>query len=166
MVSYDSRKRIIFYETFRTEVERMLEDDEARQGIRIRMNANPLKYINAGIAFSTRFQNDDLHESNNTNAYLSHGKLPYLGGRASVNYNINRSDYLESKIMAFRYARNLIHSVLDGDFYYRSVSYAYLSSEFTRNQNYFGSNLTFRMSGTWMFSILGEYSTSDTSDNY
>jgi len=42
-ISYDSRKRIIYYETFRTQIEDILADDLARQGLRFRINAKPFK---------------------------------------------------------------------------------------------------------------------------
>ena len=42
-VSYDSRKQIIYYETLKTEIERILDNDEARQGIRYRLNLRPVE---------------------------------------------------------------------------------------------------------------------------
>lgn len=161
-LSYDARKRIIYYETLRTEVERLLADDEQRQGVRGRVNFRPFKYINASVSYSKRFQSDNQNKSDNTNATLSHSKLPVISGRFSFSINMNESNYLTSKIMSFRYSRSLINRNLQGDFYYRIVNYNYGSSDFDSSQNYYGANLSLRLTKTLRLSILGELSTRDT----
>ena len=59
-VAYNSRKQIVYYETLKTEIERILDDDIARQGIRFNVNLRPFKYISIGGSYSKRFQSDDL----------------------------------------------------------------------------------------------------------
>ena len=161
-LSYDARKRIIYYETLRTEVERLLADDEQRQGIRGRINFKPFKYINTSVSYSKRFQSDNQNKSDNINATLSHSKVPIISGRFSFNINMNESNYLTSKIMSFRYSRSLIKRKLQGGFYYRIVKYDYGSSDFTSSQNYYGTNLSFRLTKSLRLSILGELSMRDT----
>ena len=51
MLSYDSRKRILYYQTFQSEIDRLLDDDLARQGLRARLNIRPFKYISAGFSY-------------------------------------------------------------------------------------------------------------------
>ncbi len=165
MVSYDTRKRIIYYETLRTEVERLLADDEARQGIRSRINIRPIKYINLGIAYSKRFQNDSQNKSNNINGYLSISKLPIVQGRFTIRYNINTSNTLESNILSIRHSRTLIKRRLNAVFYYRLVNYKYLSTTLVKAQKYFGTNLSYRISKSLRFSVLGELSTSKDKQN-
>ncbi len=63
MISYDSRKRIVYYETFQNDIERILAEDLARQGIRVRLNVRPVKVIWAGVSYSSRFQNNDQNKS-------------------------------------------------------------------------------------------------------
>lgn len=157
-LSYDARKRIIYYETLRTEVERLLADDEQRQGIRGRVNFRPFKYINTSFSYSKRFQSDNQNKSDNINATVSHSRLPIISGRFSVSANMNESNYLTSKILSFRYSRALIKKKLQGDFYYRVVNYNYGKSEFSSSQYYFGTNLTFRLTKSLRLSILGEIS--------
>lgn len=163
-LSYDARKRIIYYETLRTEVERLLADDQQRQGIRGRINFKPFKYINTSISYSKRFQSDNQNKSNNINATLSHSKLPIVAGRFSFSYNMNESNYLTSKIMSFRYSRSIIQRKLLGNFYYRIVKYNYGSSDFNSSQNYYGANLSLRLTKTLRLSILGELSTRNSEE--
>jgi len=161
-LSYDARKRIIYYETLRTEVERLLADDEQRQGIRGRINFRPYKYINTSVSYSKRFQSDNQNKSDNINAMISHSRLPVISGRFSVSINMNESNYLTSRIMSFRYSRTLIKRKLQGDFYYRMVRYDYGSSDFNNSQNYYGTSLSYRLTKNLRLSILGELSTRET----
>lgn len=157
-LSYDARRSIIYYETYKTEIERMLDDDEARQGARARVNFRPFRYVNSGISFSKRFQIDQQNRSNNINAYVSHSKLPIIEGRMSIRYNWNQSSYLESKIFAIQYSRPIIKRKLDIDVYFRKVNYQQLASENIFKQQYFGGSLDYNIGRTWMFSVLYEWS--------
>lgn len=165
-LSFDSRKRIIYYETLRTEVERLLADDEARKGVRMRVNFRPVKYVNGGVSYSKRFQSDNQNKSDNFNGYLSHSKLPIVGGRISINYNRNKSNFLESRIVSMRHSRSLIERKLQGDFYYRIVNYQYISSEIKSKQYYVGANFSYRLSKKIRLSLLGELSARNDENNY
>ena len=162
MLSYDARKRIIFYETLRTEVERLLADDEHRQGIRGRINFKPFKYINTSVSYSKRFQSDSQNKSDNINFTLSHSRLPIVEGRFSIGVNLNESNYLSSRIMSVRYSRPIVRKKLQGDFYFRMVQYAYGGNDFSRSQYYLGSNLSLRLTKSLRLSILGEFSTRES----
>lgn len=155
-VSYDSRKRIVYYETLKTEVEQMLDDDIARQGIRARVNVKPLKYVNTGVSYSRRFQIDNQNKSDNINGYVSLSKIPVINGSFSVNFNMNRSRYLESQILSFRHSRSMLNNKLSADLYFRMVNYKYLTSELKFGQQYYGANFTYRITNKLSFSILGE----------
>jgi hypothetical protein len=164
-LSYDARRRIILYETFRTELEQLLADDQARQGIRLRINFNPMKNVNGGVTFSKRFQKDSENKSNNINGYMSHSNLPSLKGRININFNLNKSNYLESTIFSFRYSRSLIRNTIDGEFYYRYADYNYFTSENKLSQQFYGTGLSFRLSKQLILNILGEYSNREKQDN-
>lgn len=166
MVSYDTRKRIIYYETLRTEVEKLLADDQARQGLRARLTIRPVNYINFGASFSRRFQNDRQNKSDNFNGFISHSKLPFVGGRLSVNVNQNRSNYLETRILSGRYSRSLIKKKLTGDFYYRRVEYSFFGNESKSSQNYFGASFNIRIAKKLSLSVLGELAQRGNDGNY
>ncbi len=170
-ISYDSRKRILYYETFQSEIERLLNDDIARQGIRIRLNVRPTDYVYAGISYSKRFQNDQQNKSDNIYIRLGISKIPGIGGRISVNYNINTSNYLNSNILSLRHSRDFFNGKLYADFYYRLVNYTYLSSNVglessSLTQSYYGTNLSYHLSRRLTFSISGELSTTNLENNY
>lgn len=165
-VSYDSRKRIIYYETFKTEIEQILDDDIARQGIRARVNFKPIKYIIIGGSYSSRFQSDDQNKSNNIYGYATLTKIPAVGGRFSVKYNVNSSNYLESQIISFRHSRDMFNRKLSADFYYRLADYSYKSRDSKFKQSYYGTSLSYNITRTWVFNISGELSHFNNQNNY
>ncbi|EAR01811.1 hypothetical protein [Maribacter sp. HTCC2170] len=165
MLSYDSRKRIIYYETFQTELERLLDDDIARQGVRARINFRPYKNILAGGSYSKRFQSDRDNKSDNIYGYSTLTKVPKIGGRLSLTYNRNESNYLLSNIGAARYSRSFLKGRLNTDLYYRLVFYDYTSGMDSLEQHYFGTNLSYNINRKLLFSISGELSTFNDENN-
>ncbi len=156
-LSYDSRRRIIYYETFRTDIDQLLADDLARQGVRLRFSYRPVRLVTTGLTLSRRFQSDGQNQSYNINGFVSRSRLPLIDGRASLNFNYNRSRYLTNRIVALRYAREIIPGKLSGGIYGRNVHYQYLQRDQTIQQQYYGTNLTFRITKTLFFHALGEF---------
>lgn len=171
-VSYDSRRRVVYYETFRSDVEVLLDDDDARQGARLRLNVRPMKSVSAGVALSKRFQADGANASDNVSGYLTYNKDPEGLGRWSVQVNRNTSSYVRSDILAFRHTRTLIPKHLNLNLYYRVVEYYYadrpegasLSSQVS--QRYYGADLSLAFAGSLTFTVLGEMSTVVEERNY
>lgn len=168
-LSFDSRKRILYYETFQTEIERLLDDDIARQGARIRINGRPTGNVVSGVSYSKRFQSNDQNKSDNIFVYFGLSKIPGIGGRVSVNYNVNSSNYLETSAISLRHSRSLLKNKLNADFYYRFVNYTYLNSNTvnsTVKQNYYGANLSLYITRRLMLSVSGELSKSNEENSY
>ena len=165
MLSFDSRKRIIYHTSFQTEVDRLLNDNEARQGVRLRMNIKPHKYLYTGFSYSKRFQSSNQNKSDNINGYISWSKIPNIGGRLSLNFNRNKSSYLESTVLSIRHSRELINNKLSAGFYFRIVDYNYFNNNTSSKQNYYGTNLSLRISKTLKLNIFGELSTSSNLNN-
>ncbi len=166
MVSYDTRKRIIYYETYRTDIDQLLDDDLARQGIRTRLNFRPFKYIYTGLSYSKRFQSDQQNKSDNIYGYLTVSRTPFINGRTSISYNRNQSNYLLSNIGSLRHSRSLFNNRLNTDLYYRLVQYDYSNINDNLLQHYMGADVSYNINKTLLFSITGEFSMYDNSKNY
>ena len=165
-LSYDSRKRIIYYKTYESDIERILDEDIARQGIRARINIKPFKYVYSGFSYSKRFQSDNQNKSDNLYGYLSFSKIPVIDGRISLTYNLNSSNYLDSNIASLRYSNDFWDGRLSADFYYRLVNYTYKSNTPDFSQNYFGTDISYFIDRTLAFSLSGEVSTYSQETNY
>jgi len=166
-LSYDSRKRIIYYETFKTEIEKILDDDIARQGARIRINIKPTNYFRIGGSYSKRFQSNQQNKSDNIYGYATYSRLPGIGGSFSVNYNNNKSNYLTSNTASVNYSRYFLKNKLNTNVYYRYSDFNYFSSNIaTYKQNYYGASLSFNITRKFMLGLSGEYANSKLEDNY
>ncbi|MCW5520633.1 hypothetical protein J1N09_12335 [Aureitalea sp. L0-47] len=161
MISYDSRKAIIYYETFQTDIERLLDDDLARQGLRFRFNVRPTKQLWMGISYSRRFRSDNENKSDNIYGYATLSKIPGIGGRFNVSYNMNSSNYLKSNIYSVRYSREFFKNKFNTDVYFRRAEYTYENNLSDLSLNFYGATLSYRISRTWILSVSGEYSQSD-----
>ncbi|MBL0128505.1 MAG: hypothetical protein IPP83_13855 [Flavobacteriales bacterium] len=170
--SYDHRRRVVYYETFRNDVEVLLDDDMARQGARFRLNVRPTKTLTLGAAYSKRFQADGMNASDNISGSLNINRDPQGFGRWSVQMNRNTSNYLRSDVISFRHSRTLIPQRLNMGLYYRIVEYRYAnrpegSSLASRaSQRYYGADLNLDLARTLMFTVLGEMSTIADERNY
>ncbi len=165
MLSYDSRKRIIFYKTYETDIEELLDEDIARQGFRARLNIKPFKSVFTGLSYSKRFQNDSQNKSDNIYGYVSFSDLP-IDGRVSLTYNMNSSNYLDSNIASLRYSRPFMDNRLNADFYYRFVNYKYTTNVPEFNQHYIGTYVSYYLDRSLTISLSGEYSTYNQEDNF
>lgn len=165
-LSFDTRKRILYYETFRTEIEELLADDRSRQGIRFRVNFRPTRLMNLGLTYGKRFQSDNQNQSDNINGFFSLSKLPSIGGRLTTNINVNRSHYLVSGVISIRHSKDLIKKKLRSDIYVRNVQYAYIVRETQFNQQYYGASLTYNILPKLTFTALGEMAMKPPQNTY
>jgi hypothetical protein len=164
-LSYDSRKRIIYYKTYETGIEELLDEDIARQGIRARVDVKPFKKLFSGVSYSWRFQSDNQNKSENYYGFVSYSNLPHIDGRLSLTYNLNSSNYLDNSIASVRYSRGFFDDQLNADFYYRLVNYKYTSNIPDFNQHYVGTFLSYYIDRSLIVSLSGEYSIYDLEKN-
>ena len=143
-VSYDQRKDILYYETFKTYIDSLLER-ETHQGLRFNASYRPFKYISAGAGTSWRFQKDNGNLSRNLNGYLSCSRIPWVEMSATATANLLQTNYLDSKIFDIRFSKDFFKSKLNGDLYFRMVDYAYKNYEYNLHQKIAGISLSARL---------------------
>ena len=158
-VSYDTRRQIIFYETYRTYLERLIADDEARQGIRARINWKPMKGVKVGFSYGKRYQNSLQNASDNYNVYASIRNLPLIRGVLSGNINVNQSAYLNSASTTIRHNRYFFKNKVNVSNYLRTVVYTYNPErETTIVQQFLGTNMNYMFGDNWSAGALAEFS--------
>jgi hypothetical protein len=165
-VSYDSRRRTLYYETYKTDIEQLMQDDESRQGLRLRLNVNPFKNLTTGVSVGRRFQISGDNQSDNLYGYVGLSNLPFVKGRFVASLNQNTSIYLINQSFSFRYSRPIVKNKLDADFYVRLVDYKYLVGGTRIKQNYYGSSFSYIINRNLVISIFGEMAYRRTEENY
>jgi len=142
--SYDNRKNIIYYESYKSFIDRLIED-ETRQGVRININYRPFKYVTWGINANWRFQKNDKNLSKNLNTYLTFSRIPALNIRTTITANFLQTNYLNSRIFGIRISKEIIPGKLSADINYRNVDYKYLNYETKTHQNIAGMNFSLKI---------------------
>lgn len=143
-VSYDNRRQIIFYESYKSFIDQLI-DDETRQGLRAGITWRPHKNISLGVNANTRFQQSKQNPSQNLNTNIRIQKIPLIQARASISANFLQTAYLKSQIFGVRIYKDFLNNKLTGEAYYRFVDYAYLGSDTNINQHIAGASLSMRM---------------------
>lgn len=145
--SYDNRKNIIYYESYKNYIDQLI-DDETRQGLRFNANYHLAKQITWGANINARFQKSNINLSQNLNTYLNFTKIPWLNASASLTANILRTNYLDSKMYGMRVSKELVRGKLFGDFYVRMVDYNYKNYENRIIQEIAGVDLAWNITRT------------------
>jgi len=105
-VSYDARKNVIYYETFKSLSETILEN-ELRQGFRARANFRPLNNLNFSLQYGYRYRKGDVKASTNYGANLGYSMIPIIQSSANINFNRINSSYVDGYV----YSANLTKSL-------------------------------------------------------
>jgi hypothetical protein len=143
-LSYDTRKNIHYYETYKNFIDKLIEE-ETRQGIRLHASYRLIKNVIWGLNTGWRFQKSERNLSRNLNSYLTFSRIPGVNIRTTLTANFLRTDYLNSKIFGIRISKEFIPRKLNGDIQYRWVDYDYLNYETASRQNIMGINLSWNI---------------------
>ena len=144
-LSYDSRRNIIYYESYKNYIDQLI-DDETRQGLRLNVSYRPFKRVSLGGNANWRFQKSDINLSKNLNAYLNFSRIPVVKTDVSLTANLLQTNYLDSRMFGVRLNRELIPGKLNGEVYGRMLHYTYTVSEFVLRQRIFGADLGMNLS--------------------
>lgn len=161
--SFDTRKNLIFYESYASNLSFLLDNNPTRQGVRLRLNYRLSNYISAGASYNTRMQSDNKNTFNNYSFYARHAKLPGIGGSMYLSHNRSASNAVNYASTSANYNKNLLDNKMAFEAYYRLVNYQYTTSDFTLpNQHYVGMGFNFNLAKKLTFSVLGERSQRQT----
>jgi len=153
--SYDARKNVIYYETFKNYADQLIES-ALRQGFRFRVNLRPIKYVFLSMYTGYRFRDDDIKPSRNFGTSVTHSRIPYINLSANISYIKLNSSYLDGNILGLRLSRDFWNGQIYGTLGYRKVDYTFTTTESKLQQNIFMIDLSTRLSKTMSFSISFE----------
>lgn len=142
--SYDNRKNIIFYESYKSFIDRYIEQ-ETRQGLRFGTSYRISKRINWGATSSLRFQKSGANASRNLNTYLSLTQVPGLKMRATFRVNFLQNNYLNSRVFSARLSKGFFKKKLNADLNYRHVDFQYSNLENHIIQHIGGVDFSFNL---------------------
>lgn len=162
--SYDNRKNVIYYETFKSYANRVLQL-ASRQGLRVRINTRPFKYLMLGVNAGTRFQKNDLRSTNTINGFASYTKVPGLNASLSLNANLMQTSYLDGQIFGARLSKNIFAGKLYSQLSYRHVNFNYVNFNSQLKQHIGAIDLSYQFNKKLYFSVNVE-TTFQEKENY
>ncbi len=120
--SYDARKNVIFYETYKTFTDRILEN-EIRQGYRVSANWRLAKNMMFGLQSGYRFLKSDHHPAKNIYGYYTYSRIPGLNMSATLSVTFMESAYMNGKIAGLNLFRDFSGGKLQTGIGYHYVDY-------------------------------------------
>ncbi len=126
--SYDNRRNVIYYETYRTYIDQLL-NQETRQGVRLNMNYNISKFLNFNASGFYRYQDSRPDPTKNYVANLTFSRIPSINASLSLNFNMMKTYYFNGNIYGARLNKDLFNSRLSAELNYRKVDYVFLNTE-------------------------------------
>lgn len=153
--SYDARKNVIYYETYKSHLDRLLQN-AMRQGFRLRVNLKPVKFIFASVYAGYRFRKDDKVPTKNLGLSLTHSRIPFLHLSANLSYINLKTNYLNGEIFGLRLSKDLFDGLLYATLGFRNLNYEFTSFQQSLNRNTALLDLSFRLTRKLSFSISYE----------
>ncbi len=143
--SYDNRKNVIYYETFRNYADEILQQ-ASRQGVRARINYRPVNGFIVGASAGTRFRDEDPRPTKTLNGFATWTKVPALNASLSITANLMQTSYLDGQVYGARLSKNLVSGKLYTMLHYRWVDFKYVNT-LTNLQQHIGE-----LDLSWQFS--------------
>lgn len=125
--SYDNRKNVIYYETFRSYVDEMIHQS-SRQGYRFRLNYRPIKLMNLNVSAGTRSRKEDPRANNTYSASAGYSRLPFVNASFTLTGNVMQTSYLDGRIIGGRLSKNLLDGKLYATLSGRWVRFDYVNT--------------------------------------
>ncbi len=162
--SYDNRKNVIYYETFRNYSEEILKQ-ASRQGLRFRVNYRPVNYLIVSVNAGTRFRKEEPRPTKTLNGLVTYSRIPLIDASFTASANLMQTVYLDGQVFGGRLNKDIIPGKLSSMFNYRHVNFSYFNSNSNLKQNIGEVDFSFQMSKKWYFSVNFE-ATFQEGDNF
>jgi len=162
--SYDSRRNVVYYESFKDYADRLLEE-ATRQGFRFNINYRLTKRISLGLNSGYRYRDADIRPTKNMNGFINISRIPLIDISATISANYLQTSYLDGYLLRLRLNRDLIAGILNMGLNYRYTNYEFTNSERTLLQNTIQTNLRWRIKKDFSISVDLE-STFEKSKNF
>lgn len=143
-LSFSSRNNIIYYETYKDIVERLLER-EMLQGFNLRLTIRPVKLITVGINAGYRSRKTDIRPSRNLYSYVSLSRIPGTRLSASLSHTYIENSYLKGNIFSGMFYQSFVGGKLSAGIGYRYVNQSYFDMLSTLKQHLGELNVNYQI---------------------
>jgi hypothetical protein len=161
--SYDNRKNIIYYESYKSFINQLLET-EARQGLSLQAVYSGFKNISFGAKAGYRFANCNSKETKDLYAFISYYNIPTVKLNVTLSGNYLESSYVKGKIGNLTISQNSLE-FLNFDLGYQFVDYNYIGTLTSSIQHVVNLSVSLNLHKNISFTANYEY-TFEKDNNY
>jgi hypothetical protein len=162
-LSYDARKNIYYYETYKSFVDSLL-DKETRQGFRFQFNYQPISHLSWGGTAGYRLASTTADQSLNGYTYLTYSQVPLIDASFTINATALKTSYLSGMIYGASLSRDFFNGRFYADLSYQNVKYTYnTTTQLLENST--DIDLSWRITRKLIFSMDMEF-LKDTNTNF
>lgn len=151
-LSYSARKNVVYYETYKTFIEQLLES-ETQQGYLLQVNVRPMKKMSVGATAGYRFMKSDPNPSKNLYAYLTYSQIPYIDVATTLSATLIKTAFLSGNVYSLNFTRDIIRGKLSGGMGYKFLDYKFLNSNASQLQHMGEISLNWRIKKKLSFSV-------------
>ena len=143
-LSYDARKNVVYYETYKTLLEYLI-DNEMRQGYSASISIKPISQLYISLNGGYRFQKRDAKPSRNFGSTISYYQIPYAKVDGSLSILKLISSYSEGDQFGLRVTKSLWNDDLSltGDI--RDIKYRFVNNPVAMHQLIAGLEMSVRI---------------------
>jgi len=163
-ISFNNRNNIIYYETYKDIVERLLEK-EMLQGYNVRLTYRPINLLTIGVSAGYRERKSDPRSSKNLNSFVSIARIPGTQLSASLSHTYLENAYLKGNIFSGMFYQYFNDGRISLGFGYRYVNQSYFDMLSKLKQHMGELNMNIQLSRKLSGGIYYE-GTFESSSNY
>ncbi|MFA6597423.1 MAG: hypothetical protein WCS69_06850 [Ignavibacteriaceae bacterium] len=143
-VSYDARKNVVYYETYKTLLEYLIEN-EMRQGYSANIYVRPFSRLYISVNAGYRFQKRDPKPSRNFGSTISYSQIPFVKVDGSISVLKLISSYSEGTQIALRTSKSFFDDDISLSGEIRDVRYRFVNNPLSMHQLIAGLEMSFRI---------------------
>jgi hypothetical protein len=143
--SYDARKNVIYWESFKSSIDSVLEK-EKRQSYRLQANYLITKDLMFGLQGGYRSLKSDPHPSYNAYGYLTYYNIPGINISATISGTYLKSNYMIGEIYGVNISRELFKGKFQTDLGCRFLDYDLVLSALDIHQQVGDINVSWQIS--------------------
>lgn len=143
-LSYDARKNVVYYETYKTLLEYLI-DNEMRQGYSASVSIKPMSQLYISLNGGYRFQKRDAKPSRNFGSTISYYQIPYAKIDGSITLLKLISSYSEGNQIGIRATKSLWNDDLSLTGELRDIKYRFINNPVAMHQLIAGLEMSVRI---------------------
>lgn len=154
-LSYDARKNVIYYETFKSIADSVLEN-ETRQGFRARTMVRPWNNIYISLQYGYRYSKTDAKPSRNYGGSLAFNVIPFIEASTTFDFNRLQSNYVDGYIYSVSLDKYFTELSSDFSIGFRKTEYSFFNNSSKLDEKALLLNFSTNVLRPFSFSISYE----------